>query len=159
MNAALTAIERTSLTVRHTDVDTALARSIAEMDQSTKEKYMRAIRTQQSDTLDLSLLLACALASTDALGRFQQASVAAPLNKHYPGKNYTAATLALHMNAFCGPGRGSALWKSGTARNFRYRFSDPMMQPFVIFKGLNDGLLTAETAEIFSTKPQMELCI
>ena len=159
MNAALTVIERRSLTVRHTDVDIALARSIAEMDQSTKEKYVLATRTQQSDTLYPSVLLACALASTDELGRFQQTSVAAPLNKLFPGKSYTASTFALHMNAFCGAARGSVLQKSGTTRNFRYRFSDPMMQPFVIFKGLHDGLLTDATAEIFSTRPQMEIPI
>lgn len=81
MNAALTAIERKSLTVRHTDVDTALARSIAEMDQSTKEKYTRANRAQQSDTLYPSLLLACTLASTHELSVSSRHRSRPPLNK------------------------------------------------------------------------------
>lgn len=32
-----------------------------------------------------------------------------------------------------------------------------MLQPFVILKGLNEGRLTDEIAEIFSTQPQKEL--
>ena len=74
-----------------------------------------------------------------------------------PGRSYQASTYALHMNAFTEPERGCVLQRFGTARNYRYRFADPLMQPYVILKGLNDGRLTDEIAEIFSTKPQMEL--
>jgi hypothetical protein len=91
------------------------------------------------------------------LGRFQQSAVAAPLNRIIPGKNYQASTFALHMNAFTDADRGCVLQRFGTARNYRYRFADPMMQPYVILKGLDDGRLNDEVAEIFSTKPQMEL--
>jgi hypothetical protein len=76
-----------------------------------------------------------------------------------PGKNYQASTFALHMNAFCEPERAQVLQRFGTPRNYRYRFSDPMLQPFVILKGLNEGRLTDEIAEIFSTKPQLALSL
>jgi hypothetical protein len=32
-----------------------------------------------------------------------------------------------------------------------------MMQPYVILKGLQEGRLTDEVAEIFATKPQLEM--
>lgn len=158
MHAARYSIDNKKLTVRHEDIDRALEGAIAELDQSIKEKYVLAVRSQRAeDTLYAPVLLACAFASTDELGRFQQAAVAAPLNRIVPGKDYQASTFALHMNAFTESGRGSVLQRFGTARNYRYRFADPMMQPYVILKGLGDGRLTDETAEIFLTKPQLEM--
>lgn len=158
MYAARHAIDDRRLAVVHADVDKALDGAIAELDQSIKEKYVLAVRSQRTeDTLYAPVLLACAFAATDELGRFQQAAVAAPLNRIVPGKNYQASTFALHMNAFTEPGRGRVLQRFGTARNYRYRFNDPMMQPYVILKGLSEGRLTDEIAEIFSTKPQLEM--
>lgn len=158
MHAARYAIDHRKVAVTHEDVDRALEGAITELDQSIKEKYVMAVRSQRAeDTLYAPVLLACAFAATDELGRFQQAAVAAPLNRMLPGKNYQASTFALHMNAFTEAERGCVLQRFGTARNYRYRFADPMMQPYVILKGLNDGRLNDEVAEIFSTRPQMEI--
>ena len=160
MQAARYAIDNKKIAVKHEDVDRALEGAITELDQSIKEKYVMAVRSQRTeDTLYAPVLLACAFATTDELGRFQQAAVAAPLNRIIPGKNYQASTFALHMNAFTEDVRGGVLQRFGTARNYRYRFADPMMQPYVILKGLNDGRLNDEVAEIFSTRPQMELSL
>lgn len=158
MHSARYAIDNRKVVVRHDDVDKALDGAITELDQTIKEKYVMAVRSQRAeDTLYAPVLLACAFANTDELGRFQQSAVAAPLNRIIPGKNYQASTFALHMNAFTDADRGCVLQRFGTARNYRYRFADPMMQPYVILKGLDDGRLNDEVAEIFSTKPQMEL--
>lgn len=158
MNAARYGIDHKKTTVKHEDVDKALESCISELDQSIKEKYVLATRTQKSDgVLYPSVLLACAFASTDELGRFQQTAVTSPLNKILPDKNYQPSTFALHMNSFCEEERGRVLQRFGTARNYRYRFSDPMMQPFVILKGLNEGQITDQIADIFSTKPQLDL--
>ena len=146
--------------VKHDDVDRALEAAITELDQSIKEKYVMAVRSQRSeDALYAPMLLACKFATTDELGRFQQSAVAAPLNRIIKGKTYQASTFALHMNAVTDDDRGCVLQRFGTARNYRYRFADPMMQPYVILKGLNDGYLNDETAEIFSTKAQLEFCV
>lgn len=159
MNAALFSISIRKLAVKHSDVDKALNIAISEVDQSIKEKYVIATSSMRGDgeTLYPSVLLACAFAATDELGRFQQSAVTSPLNKIILGKSYMPSTFALHMNAFTTPERGSVLQRFGGVRNYRYRFTDPMMQPYVILKGLNEGLLTDEVADIFSTKPQMEL--
>jgi Cdc6-like AAA superfamily ATPase len=158
MHSARYAIDHRKVVVTHDDVDKALEDALTELDQSIKEKYVLAVRSQRTeDTLYAPVLLACAFAATDELGRFQQAAVAAPLNKIVPGKGYQASTFALHMNAFCEPDRGCVLQRFGSARNYRYRFADPMMQPYVILKGLNEGRLNDEIAEIFATKPQLEM--
>ena len=158
MHAARYAIDNRKMLVMHDDVDKALEGAITELDQTIKEKYVMAVRSQRAeDTLYAPVLLACAFASTDELGRFQQSAVAAPLNRIIPGKNYQASTFALHMNAFTEIDRGCVLQRYGTARNYRYRFADPMMQPYVILKGLDGGRLNDEVAEIFSTKPQLSM--
>jgi Cdc6-like AAA superfamily ATPase len=158
MNAARYSIDNRKVMVRHEDVDKALERSMMELDQSIKEKYVMAVRSQRGeDTLYPAVLLACAFATTDELGRFQQSAVAGPLNRIVRGKHYQPSTFALHMNAFCEDERGRVLQRFGTKRSYRYRFSDPMMQPFVILKGLNEGRLTDEIAEIFATRPQREI--
>jgi Cdc6-like AAA superfamily ATPase len=157
MHAARYAISQKRTVIRHQDVDKALEGAIAELDQSIKEKYVMAVRNQRGDdTLYAPVLLACAFAATDELGRFQQAAVAGPLSKIVPGK-VRASTFAFHMNAFCEPERGCVLQRDGTPRNHRYRFADPLMQPYVILKGINEGRLTDETAQIFATRPQIDL--
>lgn len=158
MHAARYAIDHRKTVVKHEDVDKALEDAITELDQSITEKYVMAVRSQRTeDTLYAPVLLACAFATTDELGRFQQSAVAAPLNRIVQGKSYQASTYALHMNAFTEAERGCVLQRFGTARNYRYRFADPMMQPYVILKGLNDGRLNDEVAEIFATKPQLDM--
>ena len=51
-------------------------------------------------------------------------------------KNYDIPSFARHLASFANAERGSVLKKSGVKRRFRYRFTDPLMQPFVIMKGL-----------------------
>jgi hypothetical protein len=36
--------------------------------------------------------------------------------------------------------RGKILTKRGERRRHRFRFSNPMMQPFVMLKGMDDGM-------------------
>jgi hypothetical protein len=57
-------------------------------------------------------------------------------------KKYDIPSFARHLASFCKRERASVLKKSGMKRRFRYRFTDPLMQPFVIMKGLADGKQT-----------------
>ena len=50
-----------------------------------------------------------------------------------------------HLNEFCTEDRGPVLEKYGQRRRFRFRFKDSMMEPFVIMKGLKDGLINEDT--------------
>lgn len=156
MYAAIYCVNNKKTVVKHDDIDAALESSIAELDQSTKEKYVKATRSQRGeDTLYPYVLLACAYADVDELGRFQQVAVAAPLKK-LTGKDYPTSTFAKHMNAFCEDDRGAVLMRGGGTRNYRYYFSDPMFQPFVILKGIREGRMIDEDAPIFSAIPQLE---
>jgi hypothetical protein len=51
------------------------------------------------------------------------------------------------MSLFMEPERGAVLRREGQPRSWFYRFSDPMMQPYVILDGLATKLLTNEQLE------------
>ncbi|GAB1390352.1 MAG: hypothetical protein AMXMBFR78_07020 [Rubrivivax sp.] len=158
MHAARAAIGRESLHVARDDVRAAETAAVAELDASIKDAYFTAVRSQRGEeTLFAPVLLACALARTDELGAFQQAAVTAPLARVLPGKNYAPTTFAFHMNAFCDAQRRRVLERFGEPRNQRYRFSDPLMPPFVVVKGLADGLISDDIAEVFENRRPLRL--
>lgn len=160
MYAARRAVESKRRKVTEKDLNEGIRLAIADIDQTILERYLAATVSQRpNESLYEPVLLACALASSDELGRFQQSAVTAPLNKIIPGKSYEPATFAFHMNAFCSADRQNVLERLGSPRNYRYRFTDPMMQPFAILKGLDDGRITDEIAETFATQRQLRLSI
>jgi Cdc6-like AAA superfamily ATPase len=158
MHAARAAIQSKTKMIAAAHIDSALSSAVAELDSTIKETYHTAVRSPRNEeTLYAPVLLACALAKSDEMGEFQQASVTDPLNRIMPGKNYRATTFAFHMNEFCKAQRKSILASSGSPRNLRYRFTDPMMQPFVILKGLADGLISDRTADVYANRRQLQL--
>ena len=54
-------------------------------------------------------------------------------------KRYEIPSFARHLNSFCQLERGNVLKKEGEKHRYRYRFSNPLMQPFVIMKGIIDS--------------------
>lgn len=160
-HAALVALSAKRLVVRDDDVFSGLAEAMKEVDQTITEDYLEAVRSQRNEeTLFEPVLIACALAEPDELGKFQQSSVAAPLaqiaNRTPP---YTAATFAFHMNEFTEAKRKGILQRDGDARNYRYAFTDAMMQPYVIIRALQNGKLDRSTFEKFVARRQMKLPI
>lgn len=157
MHSGRAALDDHRREINAADVGSALSASVSELDQSIQDSYMKAIRSPRNDALFAHVLLACALAKGDELGAFQQSAVTQPLNRILPGKNYKPATFASHMNEFCNEQRGGVLHRDGESRNYRYRFSDPLMQPFVILKGLATGMIDDDTAEVYQNRRQLEL--
>ena len=60
------------------------------------------------------------------------------------GKKYEIPSFVRHLNLFCDKARGPVLQKTGISRRFRYRFLNPLLQPFVIMQGMADGLVTEQ---------------
>jgi hypothetical protein len=105
--------------------------------------YNKATSSPQTQNLYAQVLLACALAKTDELGYFPAAGVSKPLSA-IRGKKCYVPSFARHLSDFCEGKRGHILQKIGETRRLRYRFIDPLMQPFVIIHGYSKGLLTKE---------------
>jgi hypothetical protein len=100
-----------------------------------------AISTSHSNTLYKDVILACALALKDSIGRFTLKDIQAPLQK-ITGKYYASAAYQVHLSRFCEPGHGSVLKKTGERRHYRWKFVNPHLVAYVILAGTNDGRLT-----------------
>lgn len=144
LHSAQNAAFRASDRVEMVDVENAINRAVEKTNQSIISAYHKATVSPQRDNLYCQVLLACALAETDDLGYFAAVDVRAPLTT-IMGKPYEIPAFSRHLNEFCEDKRGQILHKTGTARRFRFRFKNPLMQPFTIMHGLADGVLSLET--------------
>lgn len=139
---------RAAIDSRQTHVDQvavakAIERAIEGSQQSVRGAYDVAVRSQRRDSLFADVLLACALAEKNELGYFAAQDVRGPLRR-ITGKVYGIPAFAQHLNEFCDEKRGPILDKSGAKRLFRYRFRNPLVQPFVIMKGIGTRRISSE---------------
>jgi len=107
---------------------------------------MESAHRTVSAVISLSLafakvLRACALAEADELGYFPAAAVSEPMGK-IMGRRYYVPNFSRHLFDLCESKRGAVLKKIGEPRRIRFRFADPMMQPFVIIHDYSNGNLT-----------------
>ncbi|MEU4809407.1 AAA family ATPase [Nocardia fluminea] len=126
--------------VTQTDVIEATSLAVKKVQQSVLSAHHRAVSSQQKETLHEKVLLACALANTDALGFFAARDVRDPLSK-IAGKRYDTPAFSRHLNEFTTSSRGPILQRTGQERRYRFRFVNPLMQPYIIMRGLEDGLI------------------
>lgn len=129
------------VTVTIGDVEKAI--SEATKRHTLMSEYQNAIQSSRPDNLYGQVLVACALADTNALGAFTASAVRAPMSQ-IMGREVTISTFAQHLNAFTEYDRGPVLTKHGTERNFTYRFRNPMLRSFSILAAIAAGTLPEE---------------
>jgi hypothetical protein len=125
------------------DIETAKSMTVRKAQRSILTAYSAATRSAHQDVLFDKVLLACALADKDELGMFAARDVVGPLSM-ITNTSYDIPAFARHLKQFSSPERGNILQRHGEPRRFFFRFEDPMMQPYVILKGLADGLIDNE---------------
>jgi len=138
--AVRAAVEADRVRIELGDIDVAIQEAVKSAQQSIVSAYQRAT-TSPHKNLYREVLLAAALAKSDDLGYFAAGDLRGPLSQ-ITGKTYGIDRFMKHLNEFCSEERGRILEKIGKARSFRFRFKDSMMEPFVIMKGIHDGLLS-----------------
>ncbi len=121
------------------DVDVAIR--VATAKHTMQSDYLLATRSTQAGTLYRYVLLACALADKNQLGYFTAGAIRGPLEV-IAGRRIDIPQFARHMKLFLQPERGSILQREGDPRRYFYRFSDPMMQPYIVLDGLAAGLIS-----------------
>ncbi len=152
------AINRKSLEVLEEDVDSAIQSALERSQESIQEAYAKATHSNRSDNLYRHVLLACALATPDDRGQFTPTSVCDPLSDILK-KQVKIDAFQQHLKKFITEERSSILLRRGQDRAYKFRFRDPMMQPYVIMKGIEDGLVgkTAMKALSFPEQPELNL--
>ncbi|MGB6115716.1 MAG: ATP-binding protein [Comamonas sp.] len=125
--------------VGSSDVRTAIDNALAKAQQSIISSYHKATNSPR-ENLYPQVLLACAMAKPDNLGYFAAADVREPLSSIMK-KTYDIPAFAQHLNAFCEQNRGPVLQRSGSARRYRFRFINPLLQPYVLMNGIRHGYI------------------
>ncbi len=142
-HAAMSAIKKQHLVVTNEDVDAAMDEFIADSETSFKDDYREATNSNQANNFKQSLL-ACALAKPDEEGFFTATDVVEPFSSIMKERKQIAH-FDKHLRRFSGELGGNTLIKRGGERQQKFRFKDPMMQSYVIIRGIRDRMITDET--------------
>jgi hypothetical protein len=138
--ASRQAIDRQSKVITYSDVLDSIRIALDRSQQSIKNAYYEATKSPRPENLFRQVLLACALAETDEFGYFTAAAVRDPISM-IMNDSYDITRFAGHLNSFSSD-RGPVLQKTGVERKYRYRFLNPLLQPYVIMIGLRDKLIS-----------------
>lgn len=140
------AIDAGTKTIALSHVDLAISEAIKNAQQSIISAYHKAKTSPRRKNLFPQALLACALAKADDLGYFAAADVREPMSA-IMRKKYDVPAFARHLNEFSNQRRGPILQRTGEKYRYRFRFSNPLMRPYVAMQGLSSKLITREILE------------
>jgi Cdc6-like AAA superfamily ATPase len=126
--------------VTFADLDLAIADALENATGNVQQEYENAVASVRKDNLFREVLLACALAEKDSLGRFAAVNVREPLAQ-ITEKDYTTGAFQSHLAKFTAAQRGPVLKKTGSRRNYRWQFINPQLIPYVRLIGIRSGLL------------------
>ena len=137
LNASRCALDDSKLKVSRHHVNSALKTALSQTNESIRHKYDEATFSTKKNTLHRHVLLSCAVADCDEFGYFQPGDVIDPLAT-MKGEKFTTDRFSTHLNKFC---EIQLLRRDGGDYRWRYHFANPLMQPYVIMKGLEEGLI------------------
>jgi Cdc6-like AAA superfamily ATPase len=125
--------------VESRDMNAAVERAIDRAGQSIAAAYHRAVEDEQGRRREV--LLACALASEDEFGFFSTADVEGSLGEIGSGE-FDQQAVSGELDQLAGGEEEPVLQRGGPGSR-RYRFANPLLQPYVVMRGLSDGLVKA----------------
>ena len=143
------AIDRRRTRLESGDVDDAMGVLVNESQQSILHQFDLATASPRRESLYFQVLLACALASTDDLGYFRAADVREPYSL-IMNREMEISNFASHLHRLSREDRGDILERQGRSHQYRFRFSNPLMQPYVLMRGLKSGMLSIENLAEFT---------
>ncbi len=156
-HAALQAISDRRVEITTLDVEASMAKFIADAEKSFQDQYRSATRSNQENYFQQSLL-ACALAKTDDEGFFTANDVVEPYSAIMREKK-RIAHFEKHLRRFSSEEGGNILVKRGGDRQQRFRFRDPMIQPYVIIRGIQTQMIDDAAKAILLKREQGEFSI
>lgn len=146
--AALIALSRSETHVDVDHVTKAIEIALQDTHASVQSGYYTAVKSNQV-TLYPAVLLACALAEADERGFFSAKALVDPISK-ITGKDLSIPAFGPHLDRLSST-RGPVLLKEGEKRSFRYRFVNPLMQPFVLMRGVTDQMVDFAQISMFKS--------
>lgn len=144
LHSARVALGEYSLRVSLANVEEAIKTAIQDANQSVSNAVHHATQSPRKDSLFGDVLLACALAPQDPLGFFAAVDVRQPMREITGRQDYDIGNFAQHLHDFADKKRGNILEKRGVKHSFIFRFTNPLVQPYVIMQGFVKGKLSPE---------------
>jgi hypothetical protein len=141
LHSGLTAVAEGVDIVSVEDVIAALPAALARAEQHVSRLYYDATHSTRANLFQ-EVLLAAALADADDRGYFAPGDLRGPLAAIL-GRPLEIPAFARHLNQFTDE-RGPVLEKSTHQSRPRYRFSEPLLVPYVAMKGVSDELIEAD---------------
>jgi len=146
-HSALSAINDGRRRITQKDYENALKTATEDKSQTLTKDYRKATHCSVESIFE-EVLLACALA-TDDLGFFGAKDVKSHLSQIMK-KPVKIEAYIRHLDKFSKIERGPVLKKEGAKRKFQYSFVEPMMQSYVLMKGLAGGKIDEGQLSVLS---------
>jgi hypothetical protein len=118
------------------DLEQAIKESVENHLETNFAAYKRAVEAPRGIKYK-PVLLACALAKKDEHGFFYARDVTVPLRQITGNASYDIPAFAKHLKQFSEEDRGPILERRGR----QYRFVRPDMEPYVVLRGLSEGII------------------
>lgn len=138
----------TEITTEH--VAEAMRRLVEGTQESLVDAYLEAVASHR-ETIYPYVLLAAALARSDVRGFFAPADLVKPMEV-VTGREYRIPSFSRHLHALSKQERGPALLRRGIEHRYRFRFMNPLLQPFVLMRGVATGMITLDDLDAFYEK-------
>jgi Cdc6-like AAA superfamily ATPase len=139
LHAAQHAATNRRRNISEDDLEPAIHKAVDGAQQTTVSAYRKATTSRRGNLYE-QVLAACALAPKDDYSFFSSSDVRDPMTM-IMGRRYEIPAFSQHLNNFCETERGAILDKSGAPRRYRFRFRNPLMEPYVIMKSVSKGLI------------------
>ena len=115
----------------------SMLRAVEDASHAIRTKYVDATIARADSQIALTLL-ACAMTMQDELGYFSSTEVAKQLST-LVGVPRQARHVNAHLARFCEAPAWVLEQRRFSEKRVRYRFTDPLMRPFVLIKGYQEG--------------------
>jgi len=140
--AGITATSAGTKVVSQLHVEKAVPVALTDNSQATIQKaYQKATISSRKDATFKQLLAACAMSPKDDFGYFSPSDIVTPLGMLL-GKGARIEVFAKHLHSFCGDEFGRVLKKTTIRNRPRFRFSNSMMAPYALMRGIGEGFVT-----------------
>jgi hypothetical protein len=142
LHAARDALDKKELVVEAKNVKNAVERAISQAEETIHQEYDKATFSTRA-TIYPQVLLACAMCRTDEYGRFVPNDLCEPM-RVITGVEYKSDRFTGHLKAFCTDDRGQVLRMTGMEYRWRYQFRNPLLQPYVLMRGLHTKMVSED---------------
>jgi hypothetical protein len=112
------------------------------MDHTLSSAYRQATYTARNSRY-AEVLLACALTTRDEYGYFSPTDISPRFAEITATDHADVSRFNRHLIDLS-EDRGEVLTQTGPPRRHRYRFTDPLMEPYVLLRGLDSGIITVD---------------